>query len=192
MISFLDEAQVEISLCGLLQELGYDYVFGPDIAHDGTAPERSGYGDVVLVERLRAALARINPDIPADAIDEAIRKLTRAESPSLVENNRRFHRMLTDGVPVEYHGADGRIVGDHARLIDFDDPGNNDWLVVNQFTVIEHKHNRRPDVVVFVNGLPLAVVELKNPADETATIRRAFNQLGTDKREIPSLFTFNE
>jgi len=191
-MSFLDEAQVEIALLGTLQGLGYDYAFGPDIACDGSRPERTRYADVVLDGRLRSALTRINPTIPADAIDEAIRKVTRAESPSLVENNRRFHRMLTDGVPVEYTNAEGRVVHDSVRLIDFDEPGDNDWLAVNQFTVIENKRNRRPDVVVFVNGLPLGVVELKNPADLEATVRKAYDQLQTYKQDIPGLLVFNE
>jgi type I restriction enzyme R subunit len=172
--------------------LGYEYTFGPDIACDGPRPERTSYADVVLDGRVRSALVRINPQVPADAIDEAIRKVTRTESPSLIENNRRFHQILTEGVPVEYTNAEGRIVHDAVRLIDFDDPTNNDGLVVNQFTVIENKRNRRPDVVVFVNGLPPAVVELKNPADEEATIRKAFDQFQAYKQDIPSLFAFNE
>src|SRR5262249_14163908 len=127
-----------------------------------------------------------------DALDEAIRKVTRTEIPSLVENNRRFHRMLVDGVPVEYREHDGRIVHDAVRLVDFDEPDTNDWLVVNQFTVIENNHNRRADVVVFVNGLPLVVIELKNLGDENATVKGAFQQLQTYKHEIPGLFVFNE
>ena len=197
MTAFLDEAQAELAIVETIRELGYGYAFGPEIAHDASRPERSSYADVVLIERLRAALARINPNLPPDAIDEAVRKVTRVETPSLIENNRRLHRMLVDGVPVQYHGEDGRIVHDQARLIDFDESGDNDFLVVNQFTVIEAgaprlSGGRRADVVVFVNGLPLVVIELKNPADENATIRHAFNQLQTYKQDIPSLFTFNE
>jgi type I restriction enzyme R subunit len=143
------------------------------------------------VGRLRQTLARINPKIPSEAIEEAIRKILSTESPSLVENNRRFHRFLTDGINVEHRG-EGRIVYDQVKLFDPDEPANNDWLAVNQFTVIEDKNNRRPDVVIFVNGLPLAVFELKNLADENATIRDAFNQLQTYKRDIPSLFPYNE
>ena len=191
-MSFLDEAQVEVGLIELLRELGYEYAFGPDIACDGVRPERTSYADVVLDDRLRQALTRINPDVPSDAIDEAIRKVTRVESPSLIANNRTSHKLVTEGVPVEYHGDDGRIVHDSVRLIDFAEPDNNDWLAVNQFTVIENKRNRRADVVVFINGLPIAVAELKNPADETATVKRAFNQLQTYKQDIPVLFTYNE
>jgi type I restriction enzyme R subunit len=192
MTTFLDEAQVELVVLDILGELGWPRAFGPDIAFDGERPERTNYGDVVLVGRLRETLARINPNVPAEAIEEAVRKVTRTESPSLVENNRRFHRMLTEGVPVEYHARDGRIVHEPVWLVDFADPDNNDWLAVNQFTVVEDRRNRRPDVVLFINGLPLVVIELKNPADENATIKHAFQQFQTYKRDIPGLFTYNE
>jgi type I restriction enzyme, R subunit len=192
MPAFLDEAQTEIAFLETVRGLGYGYAFGPDIAHDGPRPERTGYGDVVLLERLRAALGRINPKIPADAIDEVVRKITRTETPSLIETNRRFHRMLLDGVPVQYHGKDGGIVHDQVWLVDFGHLERNDFLAVNQFTVTEDRRNRRADVVLFINGLPLVLVELKNPADHTATIRKAFNQLQTYKQEIPSLLAFNE
>ncbi len=164
---------------------------GPTIAPGELFEERSTYGDVVLVKRLREALARINRLIPAEAIEDAVRKVLRTESPSLVENNRRFHRFLTDGVSVEYR-RDDRIVHDTVWLFDFEEPENNDWVAVNQFTVEENRKNRRPDIVVFVNGLPLSVIELKNLADENATIRDAYHQLQTYKKDIPSLFPFNE
>ena len=134
---------------------------------------------------------RLNPTLPAEAIDDAFRKITRLEGATLDARNRTFHRLLVDGVTVEYR-ADGTIRGAQARLIDFDNPDNNDWLAVNQFTVVENKHNRRPDVVIFVNGLPLAVVELKNAADEDATIWDAYQQLQTYQAEIQSLFAYNE
>ena len=134
---------------------------------------------------------RLNPDLPAEALDDAFRKLTRADAPSLVERNRAVHRMLVDGVTVEYRRPDGSIAGAQARVIDFDEPDNNDWLAVNQFTVVEGQHTRRPDVVLFVNGLPLAVIELKNPADENATIWTAFHQLQTYQAQIPALFASN-
>lgn len=192
-MAYLDEAQVEIATVGYFRELGYEYAFGPDIAPDGSRPERADYGQVVLVGRLRDALVRINPDVPPEAIEGAIRKVTRPESPSLVVNNRAFHRMLTDGVDVswredgqERHGKVWLIERDPARM-DY-----NEFLVVNQFTVIEQKRNRRPDVVVFVNGLPLAVIELKNPAEEKTTVYEAYKQLQTYKAEIPSLFAYNE
>jgi type I restriction enzyme R subunit len=136
-------------------------------------------------------LGRINPNIPEDVLEETVRKVLRSEHPSLIENNRQLHRYITEGVPVEYQG-EGRTISDYAQLIDFDDLANNDWLAVNQFTVIEGGNNRRPDSVVFVNGLPLAVIELKNPADENATVRDAFNQLKTYKNQIPLLFAYNE
>lgn len=187
----ITENTLEQTALNWFQDLGYTTAFGPNIGPDSTPCEREGYDQVVLVERLRTALENINPNIPADSIDEAVRKITRAESPSLIENNRRSHRMLTDGVDVSYM-QDGREVHDKIWLLDLDDLNNNDWLVVNQFTVVENRRNRRPDILVFVNGLPLAVIELKNPADEKATIRHAFNQLQTYKSDIPGLFIFNE
>ncbi|MDH4246197.1 MAG: type I restriction endonuclease subunit R [Deltaproteobacteria bacterium] len=185
------ESTVEEAALAWFQELGFDVLHGPDIDPDSAAPERASYGDVVLRGRLLDALTRCNPHIPPAALEDAARRLTLAESPSLVENNRRFHRYLTDGVPVEYP-HDGRTKHDSARLFDFDTPARNDWLVVNQFTVKEGQAHRRADVVVFVNGLPLAVIELKNIASEDATIWKAFDQLQTYKAEIPSLFSFNE
>ena len=164
----------------------------PTLLQGESKAERASYSDVMLVGRLRSALARINPDIPPDALDEVIRKISRSDTPNLFENNRRFHQQLTGGVDVEYHANDGRIIHDKAWLIDFSDPGNNDWLAVNQFTVVENNTNRRCDVVIFVNGLPLGVIELKNPGDENATIRGAFNQLQTYKKDIPVLFPYNE
>lgn len=192
-MSYLDESQAEIVAVGYFRDLGYDYAFGPDIAPDGERPERADYAQVVLLGRLRAALRRVNPEVPGEAIEDAIRKVTRPESPSLVANNRAFHRLLVEGVDVswmedgrERHGKVWLVQRDPARLDD------NEFLVVNQFTVIEDRRNRRPDVVVFLNGLPVSVIELKNPADETTTIRHAFNQIQTYKADIPSLFTFNE
>ena len=189
--TFLDEAQTEVALFHILRELGWQTAFGPDIAHDGTSPERSDYSEVLLIRRLRRALGRLNPNLPPAALEEALRKAQLTESPSLLENNRRNHRWLLDGIPVEYRREDGPIQHDVARLIDWANPENNEFLAVNQFTVIEGQHNRRADAVLFVNGLPLAVVELKNPADANATIRNAFNQLQTYQRDIPGLFAFN-
>jgi type I restriction enzyme R subunit len=185
------ESEVEEAALSWLDGLGYSILNGPALAPGEPGAERATYGDVVLVGRLRAALAKLNPAIPADALEEACRRVSRTESPSLVQNNRAFHRMLVDGVDVEYV-TEGRLVHDKARLVDFDKPGDNDWLAVNQFTVQEGQHDRRPDTVVFVNGLPLAVIELKNPADEDATAYTAFKQFQTYKAEIPSLFMFNE
>ena len=187
----ITESTVEEATLQWLEELGYAVLSGSEIEPEGPRQERASFSDVLLVERLRAALARINPDIPGDAREEAIRKLQRSEHPDLVENNRRFHRFLTDGVPVEYR-VEGRTKPDQVWLVDFDRPESNDWLAVNQFTVVEDRHTRRPDVVVFVNGLPLAVIELKDPTDPQATIQSAFKQLQTYKAEIPSLFACNE
>jgi type I restriction enzyme, R subunit len=190
-VNFTEE-EVELAAIDWFRELGYDFVHGPDIAPDEPASERDTFQDVVLHGRLRDALSRLNPDLPADALDDAFRQVTVPTSPSLIANNRSFHRMLVDGVSVSYQRADGSVTGGQARIIDFDDPDKNDWLVVNQFTVIESKINRRPDVVVFVNGLPLAVLELKNAANPNATIWDAFNQLLTYKEQIGSLFVYNE
>ncbi len=187
----LTESTIEEAALELFGSLGYTVLHGPTIAPGELFAERASYSDVVLVRRLKEALARINPKIPAEAIEEVLRKVLHPDSPSLVENNRRFHRFLTDGVTVEYQG-EGRVVHDQVRLFDFNDPSNNDWVAVNQFTVIEDRNNRRPDIVVFVNGLPLGVFELKNLADENATTKDAFNQLQTYKRDIPSLFPYNE
>ena len=163
---------------------------GPDIAEE-RASERQTYGDVLLIGRLQAAVERINSQLPEDAVEEVVRKVLRHETPSLIENNHRFHRILVNGIDVQYTSKDGRAVHDKAWLVDFDKIENNDWLAVNQFTVIEGKYNRRPDVVLFINGLPLVVIELKNPADENATTFDAFNQLQTYKLQIPSLLTYN-
>jgi type I restriction enzyme, R subunit len=190
-MSIITEDHVEQACLSWLEELGYTVLYGPDIAPEGTAPERAAYDVVLLMGRLRAAVERLNPELPADAVDHAIRKLLQSETPSLIEENRRLHQLIIDGVDVEITRSDGSIAGVKARLVDFGNAANNDWLAVNQYTVIENKHNRRPDVVVFVNGLPLAVIELKNPADESATIEGAFNQLQTYKQEIGSLFRTN-
>jgi len=193
MTGILDEAQVETVAVEYFRALGYGYAHGPSIAPDGDAPERENYGQVVLINRLRDALRRVNPGMPDEVIEDAIRQVTRTDSPDLVVNNRAFHRMLTDGVDVSWRD-DGRERHGKVWLI-HRDPAKveqNEFLVVNQFTVIEDKRNRRPDVVVFVNGLPLAVVELKNPAEEKATIRHAFHQLQTYKMDIPTIFVFNE
>jgi len=187
----ITESGVEKTTLEWFKSLGWEIAFGPDISPDGPDCEREDYDQVVLIGRLQTALANINPNIPPVAIEEAIRKISRTESPSLIENNRRFHRMLTDGVDVSYM-KDGREVHDKVWVLDLEDLENNDWLAVNQFTVIEDRRNRRPDIVVFVNGLPLGVIELKNPADEKATIRHAFNQLQTYKNDIPGLFIYNE
>ncbi len=187
------ESTVEHATLAWLEGLGYPTLHGPDIAFGELAAERNdpNYHDVVLERRLRQSLIRLNPDLPTEAFDDAFRKLTRTDAPSLVERNRALHRMLVDGVNVEYRRKDGSIAGVQARVLAFEEPDNNDWLVVNQFTVSEGHHTRRPDVVLFVNGLPLAVIELKNPADENATVWSAYHQLQTYQAQIPSLFATN-
>ena len=173
-----------------LRELGYDVISGPDMP-PGPYALRESYADVVFDSSLRGALEQLNPNLPSQALDDAFRKLTRPEGSTLAARNRAFHRMLVDGVTVEYRNAEGVVRGAQAKVIDFDNPEENDWLAVNQFTVIENKHERRPDIVLFVNGLPLGVIELKNPADEDATIWTAWQQLQTYKNELPTLFSMN-
>ena len=185
------ESQVEEAALEWLAGLGYAVLYGPDISPDGSMPERGSYDQVLLTVRLREALARLNPHLSAEMLEEVLRKVQQSETPSLIEENRRLHRYLIEGVPVEVAREDGSIGGDVARLIDLADMDANDWLAVNQYTVIEGQKNRRPDVVLFVNGLPLAVIELKNPGDENATLDGAFNQLQTYKDQIPSLFRTN-
>jgi len=187
----LNESHVEDAALTWFGELGYAVGHGPQLAPGEPAAERDSFGEVVLVGRLREAIRRLNTGIPEEAREEALRKVLRVATTSLVQTNRAFHRMLRDGVDVEYARPDGSIKGDKARLVDFTDVGANDWFVVNQFTVIEAQHNRRPDVVVFVNGLPLALIELKNAADEDATIWSAYAQLQTYKAEVPSLLHYN-
>jgi len=186
------ESVVEVACLDYFGQLGYTYLPAPEIASDGLFAERDQYGETILKQRLRTALTKINPKIPTPAIDDAIKRIISADSPSLVVNNRTFHKMLTDGVDVQFRNPSGRDVTDKVWLLDFNDPDANDWLVVNQFTVIENHVNRRPDVVVFVNGLPLSVIELKNPAGQHATVRTAYNQFQTYKAQIPCLFTCNE
>ena len=188
----ITEADVEVAALDWLSALGWQVAHGPDIAPDTPNAERDGYGQMVLDRRLRHALATLNPNVPVDALDDAYRKLTRPEGSNLEARNRAFHRMLVDGVEVEYREADGRVRGDQVLVLDFDKPANDDWLAVNQFAVREDQSTRRPDVVLFVNGLPLGVIELKNPADEDATIWTAWQQLQTYKSELPTLFSMNE
>jgi len=190
-MAFISEADVEVMLLEQLEGLGYtrltDNVAGPD----GSSPEREAYSDVILVGRLEAAVDRLNPHIPSEARHDALKKIIATETPSLIEENRRLHRALVEGIDVEFYAEDGTIRGDKVHLIDFDNIDANDWLALDQFTVVENGSNRRPDVVVFVNGLPLGVIELKNPGTETATLTSAYNQLQTYKSQISSLFRTN-
>ena len=188
----LTESDVEQVALDWLANVGWKVAHGPDIAPDTPDAERTDYGEVVLAKRLRDALAELNPHLPAEALDDAFRKLTRPEGATLEARNRAFHRMLVEGVTVEYRANAGAIRGAQVQVIDFDEPASNDWLAVNQFTVTENQHTRRPDVVLFVNGLPLGIIELKNPADEDATLWTAWQQLQTYKAELPSLFSMND
>ena len=187
-----DESMLEQVTLAWLEGQGFTVISGPMIAPRSQGTERLSYDQVLLADRLRVILRRLNPSVPADCLDDVVRRLERQEVPSLVQSNRLFHRWLVSGFPVEYQGTDGNIKGDLVHLVDFDHPEANDWLAVNQFTVVENNINRRADVVLFVNGLPLVVMELKNPADENTTIWTAFNQLQTYKKQIPNLMRFNE
>ena len=187
----ITEAEVEQAALSWLEGVGWQVAHGPDIAPDTPNAERADYGQVVLERRLRDSLAELNPGLPADALDDSFRRLTRPDGSTLEARNRAFHRMLVNGVEVEYRESGGRVRGDQVRVIDFDDPANNGWLAVNQLTVTENRNTRRADIVLFVNGLPLGIIELKNPADEDATIWTAYQQLQTYKADLPSLFSMN-
>jgi type I restriction enzyme R subunit len=189
-MQLLSEHNIEQLAIEELINLGYTYKWGPEIACDGEQSERESYKDVLLNGRLQAAVQRINPAVPADAQNDAIKQIQRLNSPELLANNEAFHRMLTEGINVTYQ-KNGSPRGDLVWLIDFKHPEKNEFLVVNQFTVIENGNNKRPDIVLFVNGIPLVVIELKNAADENATINSAFKQLETYKATIPGLFTYN-
>jgi type I restriction enzyme R subunit len=190
-MSAFAESIVEEAAVAWLETLGYTVHAGEAIAPDSVSPERTSFGDMILTSRLRQALQKLNRHVPAPALDEAFRKLTLPDSPSLIQNNHTIHRYFVEGVPVEYQREDGSMKGDLVRVFDFDQPVNNEFLAVNQFTVVENGHERRADVVIFINGLPIAVIELKNAADADADIWRAFNQIQTYKQQISSLFAFN-
>ena len=189
-MALVTEDQVELQSIEWFKDLGYQHVCGYDLAFDGETPERTDYRSVVLKDRLFSALTRINPEIPKSAREEALTQLINPNIPSLISCNRQVHSWLTKGVKVTYHEGT-QEVGRQLKVIDFDNPDNNDWLVVNQFTIHGQKQNRRPDVVVFLNGLPVAVIELKNAADENADIWAAYNQLQTYKNDVPDLFNYN-
>ena len=189
-MTVFSESVVEDAALDWLRGLGYNVISGPDMP-PGPHLLRESYADVYFPSTVRGALGRLNPDLPGEALDDAFRKLTRPEGSTPEARNRAFHRMLVDGVTVEYRSAEGAVRGAQAWVIDFDDADKNDWIAVNQFTVTENKHERRPDVVLFINGLPLALIELKNPADEEATVWSAWQQLQTYKNELPTLFAFN-
>ncbi|MFQ5632453.1 MAG: type I restriction endonuclease, partial [bacterium] len=186
----ITESAIEEFAIELLEKQHYQYVYAPSIAPDSDTPERQSFEDVLLMEQLQTAVGRINPTIPPDIREDAIKQVLRLNSTELIANNEAFHRMLTEGIKVSYQ-KDGHNRGDLVWLIDFKNPAYNDFIVSNQFTVIENNVNKRPDVILFINGLPLVVIELKNPADENAPVRSAFKQLQTYKQAIPGLFAYN-
>jgi len=191
MMAFLSEAAVELALLEQLRGLGYSIEQEENIGPDGHRPERESHDEVVLKKRFESAVALLNPGLPLEARQDAIRKVMQQELPSLLEENRRLHRLITEGVDVEYYADDGTLTAGKVSLINFEQPEQNDWLAVSQFVVIAGQYNRRPDVVVFVNGLPLGVIELKAPGSGNATLVGAFNQLQTYKKQIPALFNLN-
>ena len=187
----ITESSIELLAIKNLESLGYHYLYGSDIAPDGANPERITYEQVLLTQRIKQAVKRNNPHIPADAQNDAIKEIQRIASPELLANNETFHRLLTEGVPVTKR-IQGNYRGDRVWLIDFRNPLNNEFLVVNQFTVVENHQKKRPDIILFVNGIPLVVIELKNAVDENATIHSAFKQIETYKAIIPELFIYND
>ena len=187
----MTEDQLEQETLTWLQDVGYTHRYGPDIAFDGSSPERADYRQVVLPFRLREAINRLNPGIPVAAREDAIKQVTDLGIPSLLSANRAFHKLLVGGVPVQYQ-KDGETRGDFVRLIDWAHPEKNEWWAINQFTIKGPHKTRRPDIILFVNGLPLVLLELKNPADENANIWKAFDQIETYKEQIPDVFQYNE
>jgi type I restriction enzyme, R subunit len=186
----LNESAIEDFALKLFVRLGYTHLYAPDIAPDSATPERSRYDEVILTTRLQQALHRINPSIAPDLLQTALKELQRIQSPDLLTNNETFHRLLTEGISISTQ-QDGTERGKRIKPIDFDNPDNNEFVIVNQFTVIENNQNKRPDLILFINGIPLVIIELKNPTDENATLKTAYQQLETYKQTIPSLFTPN-
>ena len=184
------ESIVEEAALDWFVELGYAKIYAPDIAPDQPEKERNDYNDVILLSRLQNAIDTINPSMPSEAREEAIKKIQTTTTQNLYTNNHNFHKMLSEGIDVEFVEK-GETKHDKVWIVDFANPDNNDWVAANQFTVIENA-NRRPDIVVFINGIPISLIELKNAADEKATISNAYNQFQTYKVDIPSIFVYNE
>lgn len=187
----MTEDQLEQEALGWLADVGYSHVYGPDIAPDGGSPERANYRQVLLIERLRQAVARLNPTIPQAAREDAIKQVIDLGTPVLLAANRHFHRLLVAGVSVQYL-IDGETRGDFVRLVDWAEPARNEWLAINQFSITGPHHTRRPDIILFINGLPLVLIELKNPADPNADVWKAFHQIQTYKEQIADTFQYNE
>jgi len=187
------EQDIEDAALDILQnDLGYEYVYGPNIAPDGETPLRSKWDDVILADKLRDSISKLNPSLTDEGVEETIKKLKRLSSKQLIKNNEKFHTFLIEGVPLEFRNKKGEIKDEYVQLIDFKNPKNNEFLAVNQFTVIENNKNRRPDIIIFINGLPISIIELKNPTDEKATIESAHKQLETYKDQISTIFNYNE
>jgi type I restriction enzyme R subunit len=187
----MTEDQLEQEALGWLADVGYKHIYGPDIAVDGDTPERSNYSQVLLVDRLRNAISRLNPEVPIAAREDALNQVLNLDTPVLLAANRHFHRLLINGVQVEYQ-KNGETRGDFVRLIDFANVAANEFVAINQYSIKGPKHTRRPDIVLFINGLPLVLIELKNPADLNADIWKAFDQIETYKAQIPDIFQYNE
>ncbi|MDO9314841.1 MAG: HsdR family type I site-specific deoxyribonuclease, partial [Burkholderiaceae bacterium] len=187
----MTEDQLEQETLGWLADVGYAHVYGPDVAPDGPSPERSDFRQVLLIDRLRQAVAKLNPGIPPAAREDAVKQVIDLGTPVLLAANRHFHRLLVAGVPVQYQ-RDGETRGDFVRLVDWAEPARNEWLAVNQFSITGPHHTRRPDIILFVNGLPLVLIELKNPADLNADVWKAFHQIQTYKAQIADTFQYNE
>ncbi len=187
----MTEDQLEQEALGWLVDVGYQHRYGPELAPDGSTPERSDYRQVLLVERLRRAVAALNPNVPQAAREDAVKQVVDLGTPVLLAANRQFHRLLVTGVPVQYP-LDGETRGDFVKLVDWADPARNEWLAVNQFSITGPRHTRRPDIILFVNGLPLVLIELKNPADLNADVWKAFDQIQTYKEQIADAFQYNE
>ena len=187
----MTEDQLEQEALAWLADVGWQHRYGPDLAPDGSTPERDNYRQVLLIGRLRRAVAALNPDVPQAARDDAVKQVLDLGTPVLLAANRQFHRLLVTGVPVQYQ-RDGETRGDFVKLVDWTEPARNEWLAVNQFSITGSHHTRRPDIILFVNGLPLVLIELKNPADQNADVWKAFHQIQTYKDQIADAFQYNE
>ena len=187
----INEDKIEFFAIEVLQSMGWEYVHGLAIAPGAEQAERESFEQIILMERLRKAVGILNPSIPHDVQEQAVQKVVRIYSPEMLHNNETFHQLLVEKVKIPYQ-QDGFERSYEVALIDFENTFNNEFLCVNQYTIVEKNQNKRPDILLFVNGLPLVIIELKNAADENATIRKAFDQLQTYKATIPSLFTYNE
>lgn len=187
----MTEDQLEQEVLGWLADVGWQHRNGPELAPEGSTPERVDYRQVLLLGRLQRAIKNLNPAVPAAAREDALKQVQQLGTPALLAANRQFHKLLVNGVPVQYQ-QDGETWGDFVRLVDWAEVARNEWLAVNQFSIKGPHHTRRPDIVLFVNGLPLVLIELKNPADANADVWKAFQQIQTYKEQIPDAFQYNE